>query len=316
MSCKFDSPSGWGLILGGSSGIGLATAKQLAGMGLNLIIVHRDRKGAMAKIEEHFNEIKSCGVQLEALNLNALQAEGRQKVIGRIREVAGEKSIRVMLHSIALGNLKLVVPEPTARDSDQEDSLGQLASQLDIPVAKLKNTIDALYEQGHGTFEHMATPHGYDSNNLIEEEDLQQTIFNMGTSLLSWVQDLHKERLFAEDTRVFGLTSEGNEVAWKGYGAVSAAKCALESIIRTIATEFAPYGIRANIIQPGITDTPALRLIPGSQGMKSSAARRNPFKRLTTPEDVAGLIGVLSLDEAKWVNGSLIRVDGGEHISG
>lgn len=314
MSCKFDSPGGWGLILGGSSGIGLATAKKLASMGLNLIIVHRDRKGAMAKIEEHFDEIKSTGVQLEALNLNALQAEGRQKVIGRIREVAGEKSIRVLLHSIALGNLKLVVPE--VADNSYEDSLAQLAGELDVPVAKLKNTIDSLYEQGHGTFEHIATPHGYDSNNLIEEEDLQQTIFNMGTSLLSWVQDLHKERLFADDTRVFGLTSEGNEVSWKGYGAVSAAKCALESIIRTIATEFAPYGVRANIIQPGITDTPALRLIPGSQGMKASAARRNPFKRLTTPEDVAGLIGILSLDEGKWVNGSLIRVDGGEHISG
>lgn len=314
MSCNFDRPGGWGLILGGSSGIGLATAKKLASMGLNLIIVHRDRKGAMAKIEQHFDEIKASGVQLEALNLNALQAEGRQKVIGRIREVAGEKSVRVLLHSIALGNLKLVVPE--VADTSYEDSLAQLASELNVPVAKLKNTIDSLYEQGHGTLEHIATPHGYDNNNLIEEEDLQQTIFNMGTSLLSWVQDLHRERLFAEDTRVFGLTSEGNEVAWKGYGAVSAAKCALESIIRTIATEFAPYGIRANIIQPGITDTPALRLIPGSQGMKASAARRNPFKRLTTPEDVAGLIGILSLDEGKWVNGSLIRVDGGEHISG
>lgn len=314
MSCKFDRPGGWGLILGGSSGIGLATAKKLASMGLNLIIVHRDRKGAMAKIEEHFDEIKASGVQLEALNLNALQAEGRQKVIGRIREVAGEKSVRVLLHSIALGNLKLVVPE--VADTSYEDSLAKLADELNVPVAKLKNTIDSLYEQGHGTLEHIATPHGYDSNNLIEEEDLQQTIFNMGTSLLSWVQDLHRERLFAEDTRVFGLTSEGNEVSWKGYGAVSAAKCALESIIRTIATEFAPYGIRANIIQPGITDTPALRLIPGSQGMKASAARRNPFKRLTTPEDVAGLIGILSLDEGKWVNGSLIRVDGGEHISG
>lgn len=314
MSCKFDRPGGWGLILGGSSGIGLATAKKLATMGLNLIIVHRDRKGAMAKIEQHFEEIRSHGVQLEALNLNALQAEGRQKVIGRIREVAGEKSIRVLLHSIALGNLKLVAPETP--DTSHEESLSALAQELDVPVAKLKNTIDSLYEQGHGSLEHVATPHGYDSNNLIGEEDLQQTIFNMGTSLLSWVQDLHKEQLFAEDTRVFGLTSEGNEVAWKGYGAVSAAKCALESIIRTIATEFAPYGVRANIIQPGITDTPALRLIPGSEGMKASAARRNPFKRLTTPEDVAGLIGILSLDEGKWVNGSLIRVDGGEHISG
>jgi NAD(P)-dependent dehydrogenase (short-subunit alcohol dehydrogenase family) len=121
--------------------------------------------------------------------------------------------------------------------------------------------------------------------------------------------------MFASDARVLGLTSEGNQVAWRGYAAVAAAKVAIESISRSIAVEFAPYGIRSNIIQPGVTPTPALKLIPGSEQMESVAKLRNPYKRTTTPEDVANFIALMCTDEAAWVNGSIIRVDGGEHIA-
>jgi NAD(P)-dependent dehydrogenase (short-subunit alcohol dehydrogenase family) len=138
----------------------------------------------------------------------------------------------------------------------------------------------------------------------------------MGTSLVDWVQDVRRRGLFAADARVIGLTSEGNEVAWKGYAAVAAAKVALESVSRAIAVEMAPHGIRANVVQAGVTDTPALRLIPGSAHLKAQARRRNPFGRLTTPEDVARVIHLLCLPEAAWINGEVIRVDGGEHVSG
>jgi NAD(P)-dependent dehydrogenase (short-subunit alcohol dehydrogenase family) len=144
---------------------------------------------------------------------------------------------------------------------------------------------------------------------------MARTIYSMGTSLLTWVQRLWAAGLFGADARVIGLTSEGNEVAWRGYAAVAAAKSALESVSRAIAVEFAPYGIRSNIIQAGVTDTPALRLIPGSARMKAGARLRNPFGRLTTPGDVADVVYLLSLDEAAWINGALIRADGGEHIA-
>jgi NAD(P)-dependent dehydrogenase (short-subunit alcohol dehydrogenase family) len=56
-------------------------------------------------------------------------------------------------------------------------------------------------------------------------------------------------------------------------------------------------------------------VIPGSARMKAGARLRNPFARLTTPEDVANVVYLLSLDEARWINGALIRVDGGEHVA-
>ena len=85
--------------------------------------------------------------------------------------------------------------------------------------------------------------------------------------------------------------------------------------MRLIAVEYAPHGLRCNVIQAGITETPALAAIPGSEHLKAKARLRNPFGRLTTPEDVAGVICLLSTDEAGWINGTVIRVDGGEHIS-
>jgi len=162
----------------------------------------------------------------------------------------------------------------------------------------------------------LASPPDYSQTDLLGEEDFSRAIFNRGTSLLGWVQDLFNRKLFADDARIFGLTSEGNEVAWRGYAAVAAAKVALESLARSIAIEYAPYGVRCNVIQPGITDRPALAGIPGSDQMKAQARMRNPFRRLTTPVDVANAIYLLSLDDAAWVNGAVIRVDGGEHISG
>ncbi|MCB1321017.1 MAG: SDR family oxidoreductase, partial [Leptospiraceae bacterium] len=140
--------------------------------------------------------------------------------------------------------------------------------------------------------------------------------YAMGASILSWTREIFDRGLFCDDARVIGLTSEGNSVAWLGYAAVSAAKAVLEALSRSIAREFGPHGIRSNIIQAGITDTKALRLIPGSQQMMAQARMRNPLGRLTEVDDVAKVVAFLAGDEAAWINGSILRVDGGEHISG
>jgi NAD(P)-dependent dehydrogenase (short-subunit alcohol dehydrogenase family) len=102
----------------------------------------------------------------------------------------------------------------------------------------------------------------------------------MGTSALTWTQAILARGLFADDARVVGLTSEGNQVAWKGYAAVAAAKVALESVSRAMAVELAPYGIRSNVVQAGVTDTPALR---ATRAATFEGAGAQPTRRLTTP---------------------------------
>jgi NAD(P)-dependent dehydrogenase (short-subunit alcohol dehydrogenase family) len=73
--------------------------------------------------------------------------------------------------------------------------------------------------------------------------------------------------------------------------------------------------VTANCILAGVTDTPALRKIPGHEAMIEASLRRNPHGRLTRPEDVAGLIGLLCDERASWVTGSIISCDGGESVS-
>ena len=303
----------WALILGGSSGFGLATAKKLSRCGMNICLVHRDRRGAMQRIEKEFEEIRSSGVLFNSFNLDALSAEGRGTVLEKLPLLLDGGTIRLLLHSIAFGSLKLIAPQPSFT---QETPAARLAAQLGMPADEVQSGIDNLFEEGDPRFVSMATAPQYENDLLLEEEELACTIYAMGTSLLSWTRDLFQHGLFAKDARVIGLTSEGNAVAWRGYAAVSAAKAALEAVSRSIAREFAPHGIRSNIVQPGVTDTPALRVIPGSATLSAQAWLKNPFGRLTQVEDVAGVIALLATDEAAWINGSIIRVDGGEHISG
>ena len=63
------------------------------------------------------------------------------------------------------------------------------------------------------------------------------------------------------------------------------------------------------------TNTASLRMVPSSKYLKKHSLLRNPFKRLTLPEDVANVVYLLCKDEAAWINGTIIPVDGGEHIS-
>jgi NAD(P)-dependent dehydrogenase (short-subunit alcohol dehydrogenase family) len=138
----------------------------------------------------------------------------------------------------------------------------------------------------------------------------------MANSLVYWTQDLFARKLISQGSRIFAMTSSGGARVWPAYGAVSAAKAALESHMRQLALELAPYGITANTIRAGVTDTPALRKIPGNEQMMEFAKIKNPHHRLTTPEDVAKAIAALSNSATQWVTGNVIGVDGGEDIIG
>jgi NAD(P)-dependent dehydrogenase (short-subunit alcohol dehydrogenase family) len=303
------SATQWALILGGSSGFGLASAKKLAQEGMSICIVHRDRRGAMTTINKAFDEIKASAPHFISFNVDALSMDGISKVISALKENLSQGKVKLLLHSIAFGNLKPIVP---IKHKKPESPIHKLAEKLAIDEEQLTQAIQDGFAEGCDSL--FPLINSTYSETLIEDDDMSRTIYSMGTSLLTWTQQLFDNELFDTDSRVIGLTSEGNEIAWRGYAAVSAAKVALESVSRSIAYEYAPYGIRSNIIQAGVTDTKALNAIPGSQRMKAVAKLKNPFKRLTTPEDVANVIALLATDEANWINGALIHVDGGERI--
>ncbi len=150
----------------------------------------------------------------------------------------------------------------------------------------------------------------------IKPADMNMTLDVMAHSLVYWVQDLYMAGLLQRGARIFAMTSAGGHRVWTSYGAVSASKAALESHIRQLAVELAPFGISANALRAGVTDTPAARKIPGSDQMFDWALKTNPGKRLTTPEDVAEVLVSLSLCNSSWITGNVIGVDGGEDLTG
>lgn len=257
----------YGLILGSSSGFGLATAKALAARGMNIFGVHFDRRAAMKQIEQDIEEMKANGVEVQYFNFNAADEEKRKSTVHEIKAIVGEGNIlQVVMHSLAFGSLRDYFA------GSEEDEL---------------------------------TP-----------KQMDMTIDVMANSLVYWVQDLRRQGLIGRGSRIFGMTSAGGHRVWPYYGAVSAAKASLESHIRQIALELAPHGVRANAICAGVTDTPALRKIPGNENLVQGAIERNPSKRLTTPEDIANVIALLAQPEADWLTGNVLNVDGGEDIVG
>ncbi len=150
----------------------------------------------------------------------------------------------------------------------------------------------------------------------LTKDQMEMTLDVMAHSLVYWVQDLVARKLLGAGSRVYAMTSSGGTRVWPTYGAVSAAKAALESHIRQLAMELAPLGATANAIRAGVTDTPALRKIPGNAQMMEFAKIRNPHQRMTTPEDVATAIVALSNSGTGWLTGNTLGVDGGEDIVG
>ncbi len=148
----------------------------------------------------------------------------------------------------------------------------------------------------------------------IKPADMGMTLDVMAHSLVYWVQDLYRSGLLRKGAKVFAMTSAGSHRVWESYGAVSAAKAALEAHVRQLAVELAPVGISVNALRAGVTDTPAARRIPGSELLFARAEAANPGKRLTSPDDVADLLVALSSCSSGWMTGNIIGVDGGEDL--
>lgn len=148
----------------------------------------------------------------------------------------------------------------------------------------------------------------------LTKAQMEMTCDVMAHSLVYWVQDLFQNKMLVKGGRIFAMTSSGGKTAIPFYGAVSAAKASLESHCRQLAMELGPHEISVNAILAGVTDTPALRKIPGNIPMIEVAKRKNPSGTLTTPEKVAKVISLLCMEGGNWISGGVIHADGGEDI--
>jgi NAD(P)-dependent dehydrogenase (short-subunit alcohol dehydrogenase family) len=155
---------------------------------------------------------------------------------------------------------------------------------------------------------------GPNPDESLTKVQMEMTLDVMAHSLVYWTQDLVWRNGFANDARIYAMTSAGSHRVFPSYGAVSAAKASLESHVRQLAMELAPRNIKCNAIQAGITDTPALRQIPGHETAIEIAMTCHPYGRMTVPEDVAQALVTLAQPGTAWMTGHVFPVEGGEDI--
>ena len=150
----------------------------------------------------------------------------------------------------------------------------------------------------------------------ITRPQMDMTLDVMAHSLVYWVQDVLQAGLMGQGAHIFAMTSAGGHRIWPSYGAVSAAKAALESHCRQLAVELVPRRIAVNAVRAGVTDTPALRKIPGNDRMIEHCLSIHPAKRLTTTADVAAVVVAVARPDTTWLTGNVLGVDGTEDLVG
>lgn len=153
-----------------------------------------------------------------------------------------------------------------------------------------------------------------DPEMAVSARQMEMTLNVMAHSLVYWTQDLVHADLLQRGSRIYAMSSMGSQRASAYYGPVSAAKAALEAHMRQLALELAEKGIAVNCLMPGVTDTPALRAIPGHEQMIEKVLIHHPAGRMTCAEDVAQVLVALADPHVTWISGAVIPVDGGEAI--
>jgi enoyl-[acyl-carrier protein] reductase III len=109
---------------------------------------------------------------------------------------------------------------------------------------------------------------------------------------------------------ILGISSLGSVRVLENYTLVGASKAALEALVRYLAVELAPRGIRVNAVSAGVVETGALEHFPNKEAMLEMGVN-NPVGRLVSPEDVAKLVTFLCSPDAEMIRGQIVVVDGG-----
>ncbi len=253
-----------------------------------------------------FGEATALELARRGMNIFGVHLDRRgtlpnvERITGQIREI-GPQAVFFNANAADEGKRRDIVAEMVRRTTE-DPIVG------DGPRVRV-----VLHSLAFGTLRPFIAESGTE---VIGKSHMDMTSDVMGHSLVYWVQDLVGRGLLSRGSRIFALTSAGGHRIMPSYGAVSAAKAALESHVRQLAYELAPRGIAANALCAGVTDTPALRKIPGNERMIEEAQKRNPSGRLTTPKDVAAAVALLSHPLGGWITGNVINVDGGEDIAG
>ncbi len=111
-----------------------------------------------------------------------------------------------------------------------------------------------------------------------------------------------------------GMSSLAGHVTHRWFGAYPVAKAGLEELVRNLADEYGPAGVRVNAVRPGFTATELMAMIPRDGEIFQSYVDNTPLPGVGEPEDIGHLARFLAGPEARWITGQIINVDGGHAL--
>lgn len=218
-----------------------------------------------------------------------------------------QDDIEALKNELSKYNVEVIYKKANASNEDKRlEIIEELKSKGDIRIKMFIHSI------AFGTLKKMIG----NQNEILDKRSIDMTLDTMSNNLIYWSQNLFQANLLNTGSHIIAMTSAGGRKNWQSYGAISLAKAAIESACRQLSIELAPFNIAVNAIQAGVTDTAALRKIPGNDIMIKNAIEANPHKRLTNPKDIADVIEMFLSYNSSWMTGNIIRVDGGEDITG
>jgi 3-oxoacyl-[acyl-carrier protein] reductase len=182
--------------------------------------------------------------------------------------------------------------------------------------AAVQRVVDEL-----GSLDVLVNNAGVTRDNLLfkmseDDWDSVMAVHLKGAFLMSRAAQRHMVK--AQYGRILNLSSV-SALGNRGQANYSAAKMGLQGFTRTLALELGPFGVTANAIAPGyvvteMTDATARRVGVDPEEYRAAAAKLNPVRRVGWPEDIAAAAAFLCSEEAGYVTGQTLYVDGGAKI--
>jgi enoyl-[acyl-carrier-protein] reductase (NADH) len=199
-----------------------------------------------------------------------------------------------------------------AQDARREEVLDTIAETMTQDGGTLAVFMHSL---AFGSLLDLVRPAGSDAR-VVTQKQMMMTQDVMANTLVWWTQDIVHRGLMVEDGRIFAMTSTGARLVNPQYGVVSSAKAALEAHVRMLAFELLPRKITVNAICAGVTNTAALRKIPGHEILVQRSIAKSPVGRHTRVEDIAGAVCALTDKRLHWMTGNVLGLHGCEEFTG
>ncbi|KEO74870.1 SDR family NAD(P)-dependent oxidoreductase [Anditalea andensis] len=185
---------------------------------------------------------------------------------------------------------------------------GSEGSKLD--VIHEFNSIEGLPEEIHGLVYCPGTINLKPFHRLTTADFMNDLEINL-LGAVKVLQASYKSLKRSKNASVVLFSTVAVQTGMGFHSSIASAKGALEGLGRSLAAEWAASNIRVNLIAPSLTDTPLAQQLLENEDKQEASKKRHPLGRYGKPEDIASAAVYLLSDEANWMTGQVLHVDGG-----